>query len=107
VQFNEQVELVEEALTKILGVVPNHFRPPYGDFDDANIAILGQRNYSAAIIWDQISGPATGTSVQDSNSMYQRVAGSYPSPHIVLNHEQDTVSRGLLHKPSLVVQVTR
>lgn len=68
------------------------FRPPYGDFDDANIAVLSSRNYSAAVLWDQVSGPATGTSVQDSNSMYRRVAGTYPSPHIVLNHEQDTAA---------------
>jgi len=91
-QFNNQVAWVEEALIKILGVVPNHFRPPYGDFDDANIAVLSSRNYSAAVIWDQISGPATGTSVDASNQMYQRVAGTFPQNHIVLNHEQDTVA---------------
>lgn len=91
-QFNNQVAWVEEALIKILGVVPNHFRPPYGDFDDANIAVLSQRNYSAAVIWDQVSGPATGTPVDASNAMYQRVAATFPQNHIVLNHEQDTVA---------------
>lgn len=93
-QFNNQVAWVEEALIKILGVVfvPNHFRPPYGDFDDANIAVLSARNYSAAVIWDQVSGPATGTPVDASNQMYQRVAATFPQNHIVLNHEQDTVA---------------
>jgi peptidoglycan/xylan/chitin deacetylase (PgdA/CDA1 family) len=91
-QFNNQVAWVEEALIKILGVVPNHFRPPYGDFDDANIAVLSARNYSAAVIWDQISGPATGTTVDASNQMYRTVAATFPQNHIVLQHEQDTVA---------------
>lgn len=91
-QFDDQVAWVEEALVKILGVVPNHFRPPYGDYNDANLAVLTARNYSAAVLWDQVSGPGTGTSVDDSSAMYRRVAATFPQNHIVLNHEQDTAA---------------
>ena len=90
-QFSNQLILLEDALVKILGVLPAFYRPPYGEISDSNIAVLASRNYSAAIQWDDVSGPATGTSVQASNAMYAGKAATYPSPHLILDHEQDDV----------------
>ncbi|CAD6569047.1 MAG: Carbohydrate esterase 4 protein [Cyphobasidiales sp. Tagirdzhanova-0007] len=91
-QFSNQLILLEDALVKILGVLPAFYRPPYGEISDSNIAVLASRNYSAAIQWDDVSGPATGTSVQASNAMYAGKAATYPSPHLILDHEQDDVA---------------
>lgn len=87
--FDEQVELVEEALIKILGIKPAYFRPPYGDYDDANIATLAARNYSAVTNWNHVSGSGTGTSIPDSYAMYANLATQFPAPQMVLQHEQD------------------
>jgi len=91
-QFDDQIAFLETALIKILGIKPALYRPPYGEYSQSNIDVLTARNYSALVLWDDVAGPATGTSVQASNSMYQSRAAAYPEPHIVLNHEQDTTS---------------
>ena len=90
-QFTEQLALIEEALVKILGVLPAFYRPPYGEISDSNLEVLQGRNYTAAIQWDDVSGPTTGTSIQASNAMYAGKVLTYPTPHLILNHEQDTV----------------
>jgi hypothetical protein len=91
-QFDLQITLVDEALVKILGVRPAHYRPPYGEISESNLNVLTRHNYTVAALWDAVSGPGTNTPVDASNAMYAQRAGQFPSPHMVLNHEQDTVS---------------
>lgn len=100
-QLNNQMQLIEDALMKILGMKPAMFRPPYGNFNNQALATIAQRNYSAVIIWDGISGASTGTSVQQSLSWYQGNAASYPNPHIILNHEQDNDALAQIYEPVL------
>lgn len=88
--FHYQVELVEEALIKILGIKPAHFRFPYGDHSDDNLRALAARNYSAAVQWDRVAGSGTGTSIPDSQAMFAQLAHDFPNAHITLSHEQDT-----------------
>lgn len=112
--FDNQVEWVNDALEKVLGIRcvqnfchdgaaltctvcrPALFRPPYGEYDDENLQVLAARNFSAAVNWDHVSGSGTGTSLDASNAMYSQVATTYPTPHIVLQHEQDTGTPGMI-----------
>jgi hypothetical protein len=44
-QLNKQLDLVEGALKKILGIKPRFVRAPYGSHNPANIAVLKNRGY--------------------------------------------------------------
>lgn len=46
-QLNQELEKVEVALKKILGIKPKLFRPPYGNYDDDALEVLAQRGYSS------------------------------------------------------------
>lgn len=45
-QLNRQLDLIETALVKILGVKPRFFRPPYGRYDSKSLKVLKQRGYT-------------------------------------------------------------
>jgi peptidoglycan/xylan/chitin deacetylase (PgdA/CDA1 family) len=46
-QVHNELWLVEEALTKILGLKPIYFRPPYGEISDTLMAALTNRGYKS------------------------------------------------------------
>ena len=90
------MQLVEDAVMKILGVRPAMFRPPYGNFNNDALATVASRNYTAVIIWDVISGASTSMSVQQSLSNYANAIKDGGS-HIILQHEQDGDSFGQIY----------
>lgn len=45
--INRELERVEEAFIKILGVKPLYFRPPYGAYNDLVRQVLGDRGYKS------------------------------------------------------------
>lgn len=80
------LERVEVALKKILGIKPKFFRPPYGNYNQAQLDVLASRGYTS-IYWSFDSGDSTGSSVKQSEAAYAKLAKSYPKPEIPLNHE--------------------
>lgn len=85
-EFKQQLDLIETAFKKILGIKPRYFRPPYGKINDNNLRILKERGYKV-INWSFASRDADGASPSESKNSYDQVAKQYPSPQIALNHE--------------------
>ena len=77
---------VELAMTRILGATPHWFRPPYGNYNDQVLQAAAIRNQSV-VLWDFDSGDSTGSSVQQSEALYDQVAAQRPSNLLALNHE--------------------
>lgn len=46
-QINSELERVETAFIKILGVKPLYFRPPYGAINDLALQVLSDRGYKS------------------------------------------------------------
>lgn len=88
-----QIEHLEEAFIKILGLKPKYFRPPYGSYNDQLLGILSDRGYTKVILWSDDTGDSTGASVDQQQGVIEDVRGSYPNPHLVLMHStQDTTA---------------
>ncbi|KAH9811548.1 family 4 carbohydrate esterase [Melampsora americana] len=85
-QFNQQLDLVEIAMKKILGVKPRFFRPPYGDVNEENLQILKRRGYKV-VNWNFDIGDATGSTANESKISYDQTARLFPLPQIALTHE--------------------
>jgi len=77
---------VEQALQRIVGVVPAFMRPPYGNYNDLvrqASAIRGQK----LVIWDFDSGDSVGATPAESNAAYDNLVQQHPSTILALNHE--------------------
>ncbi|GAA6046787.1 hypothetical protein JCM3770_005643 [Rhodotorula araucariae] len=83
-QLNKQLDLVEGALKKIIGVKPRFFRPPYGAFNQAALKVLQQRGYTV-VNWNFDSGDSMNKTADQSIAAYKKLA--YPWPYIALNHD--------------------
>jgi peptidoglycan/xylan/chitin deacetylase (PgdA/CDA1 family) len=51
---------VEDAMTKILGLKPKYFRPPYGKYNDQVLQVAAQRGYTKMILWSDDTQDASG-----------------------------------------------
>ncbi|BGP58111.1 hypothetical protein JCM8202_006187 [Rhodotorula sphaerocarpa] len=91
-QLHRQLDLLETALWKILGVKPRFFRPPYGRYDQKSLQVLNDRGY-IVVLWDFDDRDTLGDTPAQSIAGYKKLAMTYPRPHIALNHEtqQSTV----------------
>ncbi|EGG08725.1 family 4 carbohydrate esterase, partial [Melampsora larici-populina 98AG31] len=85
-EFNVELDRIETALKKILGVVPRYFRAPYGNTDNRTLEILAKRGYKV-IDWSFDAGDANGDPPEDSIKGYSTLSKSFPTSHITLNHE--------------------
>jgi peptidoglycan/xylan/chitin deacetylase (PgdA/CDA1 family) len=87
-QINDELAKVEDAMIKILGVRPTYFRPPFGSYNDLVIQVLKDRGYTKLFMWtdDTEDGNRNGEDVPYAKSVYDRIAGDFPKPHLVLNH---------------------
>ncbi|KAI9629808.1 hypothetical protein KEM48_012588 [Puccinia striiformis f. sp. tritici PST-130] len=89
-QLSYQLELIENAMIKILGVKPLYFRPPYGEYNDLVLQVLHDRGYKGLIMWsqdtaDSLDAPASSSGIIES---YR----SYPEQTNVLNHETKSLT---------------
>ncbi|CAD6936082.1 unnamed protein product [Tilletia controversa] len=84
-QIDRQVQLVEDALWKILGVVPAFIRPPYGETNRTIINYLTNRWGYKVIQWDRDAGDAAGNSTEQSTAVYADFKTG--ERHLILNHE--------------------
>jgi len=85
-QLEAELDKVEAALKKILGIKPRLFRPPYGSYNQAQLNVLAKRGYQS-VVWSFDSGDSTGSTTSQSESAYKTLAKDYPTPQIALNHE--------------------
>ncbi|GAA5989875.1 hypothetical protein JCM10908_002358 [Rhodotorula pacifica] len=85
-QLHRQLDLVETALWKILGVKPRLFRPPYGRYDRKSLQVLQERGYTV-VLWDFDDRDTIGATPEQSIASYKQLLKSFPKPHIALNHE--------------------
>ncbi|KAE8209679.1 hypothetical protein CF327_g6364 [Tilletia walkeri] len=83
-QLDKQIFLVEDALWKILGVVPAFIRPPYGESNQTIVNYLNSKGYKV-VMWDTDSGDAGGNTTAQSNAVYRDFKSG--ERHLVLNHE--------------------
>jgi hypothetical protein len=51
---------VEDAMTKILGLKPKYFRPPFGKYNDQVLQVAAQRGYTKMILWSDDTQDASG-----------------------------------------------
>ncbi|KAH9481128.1 Chitin deacetylase [Psilocybe cubensis] len=86
--IHDEMWKVEQALTKIIGVVPAFMRPPYGSYNDLvrqAAAIRGQ----VLALWDFDSGDSTGSTPAQSEAAYTQLIARHPSTIVALNHETE------------------
>jgi peptidoglycan/xylan/chitin deacetylase (PgdA/CDA1 family) len=116
-ELHYQLDLLETALWKILGIKPRFFRPPFGEYDNKSLKVLQERGYSgefevvspsarpsevplavkthpvillfldAVALWDFDSEDANGATPEESIESYKDMLRTFPTPHIALNHE--------------------
>lgn len=84
-QLDRQVSLVEEALWKILGVVPACIRAPYGEITAKQIRHLNKKWNLVVVGWSHDTGDANGDGIQAGLDLYKNLKP--PTQAIVLNHE--------------------
>lgn len=49
--MSAELERLETAFIKILGLKPLYFRPPYGAYNDRVLNVLRQRGYRKLFMW--------------------------------------------------------
>ena len=84
-QLDRQIQLVEDALWKIIGAVPSCFRAPYGSIRDDQVAYLNNRWGLQVIHWNFDSQDANGYGTDYALNVYRGLKA--PKHAIVLNHE--------------------
>ncbi|KAM0786037.1 hypothetical protein ACM66B_006850 [Microbotryomycetes sp. NB124-2] len=85
-ELHRQLDLVEEALLKILGVKPRWFRPPYGSYNAAAVKVLQSRGYGV-VTWDLDTGDSLGKSTSYGVQQFDNILNTYPKGHTSLSHE--------------------
>ncbi|MBW0499901.1 hypothetical protein O181_039616 [Austropuccinia psidii MF-1] len=81
-----EVERVENALVKILGIKPLYFRPPYGEYNQELLNLLSEKGYKGLILWSQDSGDTVSQSPPPGD-IIERYK-SFGEKDIILNHEK-------------------
>ncbi|ORX37052.1 hypothetical protein BD324DRAFT_579268 [Kockovaella imperatae] len=84
--INDELERLETAFIRILGLKPLYFRPPYGNINDLALKVLGDRGYKKVFLWSDDTGDASGESVDYSKGVYDNIINNVPSPRLVLDH---------------------
>ncbi|SDA05241.1 BZ3501_MvSof-1269-A2-R1_Chr12-1g03225 [Microbotryum saponariae] len=85
-QIHQEIDLVEEALWKILGIKPALFRAPYGNLNDQATEIITSRGYHL-VDWAFDSGDSIGAAPSKSIQDYEALSPSKDKGPIALNHE--------------------
>ncbi|SPO23297.1 related to deacetylase [Ustilago trichophora] len=84
-QLDRQVQLVEDALWKIIGAVPACFRAPYGNIRDDQVRYLNDRWGLVVVGWNRDTNDANGAGTEAGLNTYRSLRP--PQKAIVLNHE--------------------
>ncbi|KAL7411068.1 putative deacetylase [Mrakia frigida] len=84
--INSELERLEVAFTRILGVVPRFFRPPFGSYSTLLLEILAQRGYTHVYLWDTDSQDADGATASVQTQLFDANCATYPLSHLALQH---------------------
>ncbi|KAL9087055.1 MAG: hypothetical protein Q9165_006883, partial [Trypethelium subeluteriae] len=84
-QIDKQIEAVDTALWKILGVVPSCIRPPFGEASSEVVQYINQHHRKIVVNWDLDTEDSMGASVATSEKRLQYVES--PTRAIILMHE--------------------
>lgn len=84
-QIDIEIQLMEEALWKILGAVPAFIRPPYGEANETTVRYLNKHHGLTVVTWDLDSRDSAGFSGNASIEVLSTM--KYPDPHMPLSHE--------------------
>lgn len=96
-QIDVEIQRLDEAFIKILGVRPRFIRPPYGSINDEVATYIQQTHGKTIVLWSDDSGDSTGGSAQGSYNFYQAFANAGPGqPHLTLSHETEPSGIGAL-----------
>ncbi|KAF5374529.1 hypothetical protein D9615_009071 [Tricholomella constricta] len=85
-QIHDEMWRVEQALQRIVGVVPAFMRPPFGNYNDLvrqASFIRGQK----VVTWDFDSEDSIGATPAQSENLYDNIIAQRPSTILALNHE--------------------
>lgn len=82
-QMADEINCCNEKIEKITGVCPTLLRPPYGDYDNCLIEVLGELNMTA-IQWDVDSLDWKDNATPDS--ICKRVTSKVQNGSIILFH---------------------
>ncbi|CAG7850665.1 SubName: Full=Related to deacetylase {ECO:0000313/EMBL:CCA68305.1} [Serendipita indica DSM 11827] len=89
-QIDYEIQRLDEAFVKIVGVIPKFLRPPYGDIDERTASYIQQKHGKTIVLWSDDSGDSTGGSTQQSINFYNTFANENPKrPHMALSHETE------------------
>ncbi|CEH16537.1 chitin deacetylase [Ceraceosorus bombacis] len=106
-QILKQLHLVEEALYRILGVVPRYLRPPYGETNRRILKLMKDNDYKV-VQWNTNNGDGDGLPPAESIKIWQSIEKA--NKVLMLNHEThaDTVNKvvpaGLEHLKQAGIQ---
>ncbi|CAD6971884.1 unnamed protein product [Tilletia controversa] len=102
-RLDKEVQFIEDALYKILGVVPACIRPPYGSASDATIQYLNNKWGYNVVLWNADTKDADGAAVSFSLNQYRALKA--PKHVIILNHETvPTTSSKVIPQALQIVQ---
>ncbi|KAF8143495.1 hypothetical protein K438DRAFT_645335 [Mycena galopus ATCC 62051] len=87
-QIHDAMYRIEEAFSRILGVLPAYMRPPYGNFNAQVESVAAQRN-QALVLWDRDTRDADGDTVAQSEAVYDSIVNDGSPNALVLEHETE------------------
>lgn len=92
-QRRQEIVSAEQEIVAITGVSPRpYFRPPYGDYDNATLQLLGELGYAYNVMWTTDLLGWQGTSQQD---IIHRLAANLGNGYIYLMHVGSDSQEGL------------
>ncbi|KAF7337409.1 hypothetical protein MSAN_02267300 [Mycena sanguinolenta] len=94
-QIQDEMFRMEEAFSRIVGVLPAFMRPPSGYYNDnvKNIAFSRGQNLA---LWDHDTGDADGNTTAQSEAVYNAVVDSKAKNALILQHETKASTAGTL-----------
>lgn len=91
-QVISEFQKVDDALRRILGILPAFWRPPYGEYNQTILDIASGQFERTAVLWDLDSGDSTGSTVAHSKAIYDKAIQSDKSNYISLEHETSSTT---------------
>ncbi|KIL57645.1 carbohydrate esterase family 4 protein [Amanita muscaria Koide BX008] len=85
-QINNEMWLIEQAISRITGAYPAFFRPPYGKYNNLVLQAAHVRGQDV-VVWDFDSQDSTGASSAQQKQNYDNAIAQHPSNLLALNHE--------------------
>eukprot|EP00833_Pecoramyces_ruminatium_P003441 jgi/Orpsp1_1/1177473/evm.model.c7180000061569.1 len=92
-ELTEELDDLNNALFDIIGVKPNFFRPPLGEYNEENLKIIEKSGIKANILWN-LDSEDWNPSYNATEQYYKGLEGKDPFTHsfIALNHDIQKVT---------------